>query len=526
MNILRNNKIFTLSMTSLMAEKKMANASRSTALNLFAMLLLLTLTACGGGSNTAPVADAQSVTIDEDTPVAITLSGSDVDGDSLTYNTSNPAHGSLSGSGASITYTPDVNYYGSDSFTFTVNDGTVDSGVATVNININPLNDLVTFQAAAVVIGQADFTGTSPNQGGSADANTIYIPYGNPGMANGVLYLPDYVNNRLLGFNTVPTVNNTPADFVLGQPDFTTTSAVLSATGFSGTGTTVFNGNKMFVADYKFHRILIWNTIPTSGGVPADIVLGQDDFTTGSSAGSCTATGLRSPETVSVAQGKIVVTDSFHNRVLIWNSVPTSNNTAPDIVLGQQDFTHCAANDNDNNGVSDVASAATFDAPAGVWTDGTKLVVLDRNNNRVLIWNSFPTSNFTSADVVLGQADFANTISNDDDQDGVSDAAPTARTLNYPYQGVYSNGRQLYVADHYNARVLIWNDFPTSNFTPADVVLGQANFTLNAANDSDGDGVRDTASAQTLNGPAGIYFSGDQLIVGDSENNRYLIYDE
>lgn len=489
----------------------------------------MVLTACGGGgggaANTAPVANAQNLTADEDTPIAITLSGSDADGNSLTYNTNIPGHGSLSGSGANITYTPDANYYGNDSFTFSVNDGTVDSVAATVNITINPLNDLVTFQAAAVVIGQADFTGTSPDQGGTPDANTISGPYGNPGMANGVLYLPDYGNSRLLGFNTVPSVNNTPADFVLGQPDFTTTNAPLSATGFNGTQTVAFDGNKMFLASYEANRILIWNTIPASGGVPADIVLGQSDFTTGT-AENCTATGLDTPETVSVALGKIVVTDSDHNRVLIWNSVPTSNNTAPDIVLGQQDFTHCAANDNDNDGASDVASAATFDTPAGVWTDGTRLVVLDRYNNRVLIWNSFPTSHFTPADVVLGQADFVNITDNDDDQDGATDLAPTARTLNNPYDGVYSNGRQLYVADNGNSRVLIWNDFPTSNFTPADVVLGQADFTLGASNDSDGDGVSDTASAQTLSYPTGIYFSGNQLIVADNSNNRYLIYDE
>ena len=83
--------------------------------------------------NDAPVADAQSVTTDEDTAVAITLTGLDVDGDLLSYSVqAGPAHGSLTGTGANLTYTPDADYHGPDSFTFVVSDGCVDSLVAKV----------------------------------------------------------------------------------------------------------------------------------------------------------------------------------------------------------------------------------------------------------------------------------------------------------------------------------------------------------------------------------------------------------
>jgi hypothetical protein len=92
-----------------------------------------------------------------------------------------------------------------------------------------------TFQSADVVIGQADFSGSSMNQGGLAEANTIKRPQGNPGVANGALYLPDRLNRRLLGFNTLPTVNNTHANFVLGQPDSNTTTWGTSATKFGST---------------------------------------------------------------------------------------------------------------------------------------------------------------------------------------------------------------------------------------------------------------------------------------------------
>ena len=92
--------------------------------------------------NDAPVANAQSVTTAEDTAKAITLTGSDVDGDSLSYSVvESPLNGILSGTPPSLTYTPDGNYNGLDSFTFKVNDGTVDSNVAIVSITVSEEND-------------------------------------------------------------------------------------------------------------------------------------------------------------------------------------------------------------------------------------------------------------------------------------------------------------------------------------------------------------------------------------------------
>jgi len=92
--------------------------------------------------NDAPVADDQQVTTPEDTPTPITLTGSDLDGDSLTYSVvSQPIHGTLSGIAPNVTYLPATNYTGSDSFTFQVHDGQLDSAVATVSITVTNLND-------------------------------------------------------------------------------------------------------------------------------------------------------------------------------------------------------------------------------------------------------------------------------------------------------------------------------------------------------------------------------------------------
>ncbi len=92
--------------------------------------------------NSPPTSNAQSVMTNEDTAIAITLTGSDPDNDPLTFSVvNNPSHGTLSGTAPSLTYTPAGNYNGADSFTFKVNDGTQDSAPATVSITVNPVND-------------------------------------------------------------------------------------------------------------------------------------------------------------------------------------------------------------------------------------------------------------------------------------------------------------------------------------------------------------------------------------------------
>ncbi len=89
-----------------------------------------------------PVADPQSVTTPEDTPKAIVLTASDPDGDRLTFTVnSGPSHGTLSGTAPNVTYTPSLNYYGPDSFTFTASDGLRTSDPVLVSINVTAVND-------------------------------------------------------------------------------------------------------------------------------------------------------------------------------------------------------------------------------------------------------------------------------------------------------------------------------------------------------------------------------------------------
>ena len=99
--------------------------------------------------NATPVAGNDTFSVDEDTTLTVDAAGgviandSDADGDTLSaVMISAPAHGSLSlNADGSFSYTPEANFNGLDAFSYVVNDGTADSDVATVAINVNPVND-------------------------------------------------------------------------------------------------------------------------------------------------------------------------------------------------------------------------------------------------------------------------------------------------------------------------------------------------------------------------------------------------
>lgn len=300
---------------------------------------------------------------------------------------------------------------------------------------------------ADFVIGQTDFVSSLV----AIPPTAISFRYQwNVASSNDRLFVADTSNNRHLIYNSLPTVN-VAADLVLGVSNFTTVGAgTCSSTDLSGSeGVSTANG-KLFVADEGHHRVLIWNTIPTSNNTPADIVLGQADFTTCSpnrGGPTPTANSLSTPGGVWSDGTRLFVADSYNGRVLIWNSIPTTNGQPADLVLGQSSM---------ESAVSTATEGGFFVGGVyNVFSNGAQLVIGDGYNHRVLIWNTIPTTNGQPADTVLGQSNFTNNTPNDDGQTGVAGVTPTARTLFYPY-GVYMVGKLLFVSDFDNNRILIF----------------------------------------------------------------------
>jgi len=88
------------------------------------------------------VADPQSLTTPEETPLDITLTGSEMTPGPVTWTVATqPEFGTLSGTAPDLVYTPDDDFYGMDQFTFFINDGLSDSNVATIEIEVTNIND-------------------------------------------------------------------------------------------------------------------------------------------------------------------------------------------------------------------------------------------------------------------------------------------------------------------------------------------------------------------------------------------------
>jgi Concanavalin A-like lectin/glucanases superfamily/Bacterial Ig domain len=131
--------------------QRVADAFAGTSFNTAQQVLYLPF-----ASNSPPVANNQAITLNTNTQQAITLSASDANNDPLTYTVvTQPTSGSLSGSAPNLTYNPNLDYVGPDSFTFKANDGTTDSNTATISITVQgPANDPPVANNQAVTISK------------------------------------------------------------------------------------------------------------------------------------------------------------------------------------------------------------------------------------------------------------------------------------------------------------------------------------------------------------------------------------
>jgi hypothetical protein len=332
----------------------------------------------------------------------------------------------------------------------------------------------------------------------------------------GPLWVSDTGHHRLLGWRNLPTKDSQSADWVIGQSDFYHEGQ--NAKGTPGkstlsvpTGICAY-GEGLAVADAWNHRVLIWKKLPEDSNVPADLVLGQANFTDNEpNRGSqlAAANTMHWPYGVFYHQGRLFVTDTGNRRVLIWQQLPTENGQPADLVLGQPDM----ISRNENGGGSPTATSLRWCHDITFW--GDNLVVADAGNNRVMIWQGMPTENNAPCAVVLGQKSFDSVEMNQ----GVY--FPNASSLSMPY-GVDVAGDWLMVADTANSRLLGWKK-PESILSlqgvAADGVIGQTNFKNKGENRDFGLPTRDS-----LNWCYGIKICGKTAVIADSGNNRILLW--
>ncbi len=229
------------------------------------------------------------------------------------------------------------------------------------------------------------------------------------------------------------------ADILLSGIDFNQTGGALL---FNHPMNIATDGKRLLLADTRNNRILIWNSIP-DGNVEPDLVLGQDNFTTNNPGSGLNR--LNWPVGVTAAQEKVVVADTYNNRILIWNTFPTANAQPADLYIN---FSHLDPKER-------------IEWPWDVWTDGTKLIVTSTIGGTVLIYNSFPVSNNQRADLYL---------KGKNPGDG-TDRFGTPRTIG-------TDGKSYLVIGDHNAKGetsisgnFFWNSFPSMDNQPYDFFM-------------------------------------------------------
>lgn len=266
---------------------------------------------------------------------------------------------------------------------------------------------------------------------------------------------------------------------------------------------------KMFVIDRSNNRVLIFNSIPGSNSTNADVVIGQTDFVTGTA--GVTQQNFDQPVSATVcSDGRLFISDRSNHRIAGFNRIPQSNGAPMDFVLGQAGFTV-------NPLVA--ASASTFNLPYGVSCISSRLYVADRGNNRVVVFNPPPTSTGATASFVIGQQDMVTATPG---ADYTSFPIPTTSYLNNPGQVIYT-GSQFFVADIGNNRVLVFSSLPSAALATPVYVIGQPSSSGTTANQC---GVCPAPPGQkTLSGPRSLAYRSGKLAIGDTGNNRLVFHD-
>lgn len=308
---------------------------------------------------------------------------------------------------------------------------------------------VTTGQAANFVLGQPDFT----SNGTAASATGLDYPVKATADSAGNVWVADCSNNRVVEYKA-PFSNGMSASLVLGEPDMNTSTGGSSATTLSCPSGMAFDSQgNVWVSDYDNSRVVEF-TAPFTTGMAATLALGQPDLSSSSCATSATALCYPYEGLAFDSKGNLFVGDYSNCRIVEYQA-PFSTGMAASVAIGQTDLV------SDNCGTT----ASTMDSPLGIAFDSNgNLWTGDYTNNRVLQFQA-PFTTGMSASLVLGQADFTSSAS-----------STTASGLADPYDVSFDSKGNLYVADYSNNRTVMFST-PFSSGMSATQVLGAPDFT-------------------------------------------------
>lgn len=239
-------------------------------------------------------------------------------------------------------------------------------------------------QAARAVIGQSSFSSRE-----SSITPTVLA------MSNGWLYAAD-ASRRLLTFDLsqIPGPKDRPSEVAGTACSLCGFSigAIASRAVLPGVAGFSIYGKTIVAADAQNHRVLIWHdsSLPRAAKGP-DVSLGKAAI----DSSAVSATSIVDPVSVAFDGKRLFVGDAALHRILVWNSLPTSDTQPPDVVLGQQSF--------GSVNVADVPGPETISRPTSLASDGVNLFVADALDHRILV--------FTAADLPLASSAVLNSAS-------------------------------------------------------------------------------------------------------------------
>lgn len=291
-------------------------------------------------------------------------------------------------------------------------------------------------------------------------------------MTSDTLIIADTGQNRVFLWNELPTTEYLEGAIVLGQDSVEQTQrnagGKLSASSLLYPSGIWTDGNKLIVCDAWNHRVLIWHEMPTQNGQPADIVVGQPDFTSNEPnvkgiGNDPTAQSLNWPYGCYVHNGKLFIADTGNRRVLVFNEIPTTNYAKADEVIGKNSFTE-----------------RDYENTDAIWPYSVKIssdeemIIADTQYYRALYWKDWKTAMTKKADIILGQNRF------DDNGQNQYQLFPKEHTINWTYDACFSP-KGILVADTGNSRIMAFAECKTNN-PPATGLIGKEDFNTGSEN--------------------------------------------
>lgn len=381
------------------------------------------------------------------------------------------------------------------------------------------VNTITNGENAINVLGKPNYTYSGVYAVNQSNVNTPQaIAYD---ANNNRLFVGDTQGNRILVYDTTTITNGENAINVLGQNNFTSSSAILSQSGFTTVAGMLYDNTTNRLYAYGIRRVMIFDAATITNGEVAIDLIGQYatndggtiDWTTNNADDAPGPYGFQAPNdgAIDTVNHRLFIPDTTNTRILIYNLDAQNNLTdkMPDYVLGQNNLytkdTSAITNPNKVNALS-----LAYD------TVNQRLFALEQTSHRVLVYDVSTIINNEAPVYVLGQPDFTS-ASGSVTQTGILWATSIAYDSTTNRLFVAQASRTSPPPAQHAHRISVFDVTTITNGEPAINVLGQNNFT----NFTSG------LTASTLNNPRGLSIDEvhQKLFVADTSNRRVLVFD-